>query len=380
MKKIKRINNLTAEQLLKVLDLFGAGEEEQEQEFIENSKGLRFMVWESLQEANHFDIYSNDGKDCFYDVPISDSELEQLAAFKHVEVEEEEGGEMTSNDACRVIFDNAGGITLQLGDNYAHYYSGYDGYIKQAAQDYINYVRDGNTDDWEGHEPESLQLDPDYDDIRNGGYKVMDEDDIDACLNDDDFEHGWENVSEFIRELKQLAASKEVEGAERLLEVEKMLGIDAKVYANVPDDAVYTVVIGEQKQEINLQDEDWEDAEELAGLIYDRLETPPSDPSDSSLLGYLQSQDWGDVEVIYEIREDDDIMLYCNGPEGAFHIHADSEIKLLKEFLDEATEYYEFEYEDGDSDGRFRIHEPITGVKEWTRFIVLDPQTIEIVK
>lgn len=96
----------------------------------------------------------------------------------------------------RAIFDNAGGITLQLG-NWAHYYGGYEGYIEQAAEDYKQYMQDGNTDDWDGHEGEASEL-PSQDEIRNGGYKVLDADDIQQAVSDPDFDSGWANVQGFI--------------------------------------------------------------------------------------------------------------------------------------------------------------------------------------
>jgi hypothetical protein len=101
----------------------------------------------------------------------------------------------------RAIFDNGGGVTLQLGD-WAHYYGDYDGCIEQAAEDYKTYVQDGNTDGWEGHEDEAAELDPSYDEIRNGGYKIMDADDIQTAINDPDFESGWANIQGFIDALK----------------------------------------------------------------------------------------------------------------------------------------------------------------------------------
>jgi hypothetical protein len=58
---------------------------------------------------------------------------------------------------------------------------------------------------------------------------------------------------------------------ERMNEIEKCMGIDCEVYTNVPDDAIYTVVCNGKKQIINIQSEDWEDDEDLANLLYDRL-------------------------------------------------------------------------------------------------------------
>ena len=59
----------------------------------------------------------------------------------------------------------------------------------------------------------------------------------------------------------------------RLYTVEKCLGLDdCKVYANVPDDAIYSVVIADEVQIIDLSNAEWEDDYDLADLIYDRLE------------------------------------------------------------------------------------------------------------
>lgn len=69
---MKRIENLTAEKLVSVLDLFGTGESEKEENFVEETKGITFTVYKDGC------IYGSDGKDYFYDVEISDSEWEQL--------------------------------------------------------------------------------------------------------------------------------------------------------------------------------------------------------------------------------------------------------------------------------------------------------------
>jgi hypothetical protein len=62
-----------------------------------------------------------------------------------------------SNDLkVKAIFDNGGGITLQLGDNYAHYYDN----PEQAAEDYKIYIQDGNADGWDGNEEENMEWEP----------------------------------------------------------------------------------------------------------------------------------------------------------------------------------------------------------------------------
>ena len=90
-----------------------------------------------------------------------------------------------------IIFDNGGGITLQLGD-YGHYYDN----PKQAARDYNDYLVSGSTNDWEGHEEEALELDPTYDEISNGGYRVYNSEEIAAEVDDED-SSGWGNIDEF---------------------------------------------------------------------------------------------------------------------------------------------------------------------------------------
>ena len=58
----------------------------------------------------------------------------------------------------------------------------------------------------------------------------------------------------------------------RLHTVEKILGLDnCKVYANVPDDAIYTVFIADEVQIIDLSNAEWEDDYDLADLIYEKI-------------------------------------------------------------------------------------------------------------
>ena len=73
--------------------------------------------------------------------------------------------EELETDNTRLIFDNAGGTIIQL-NSWAHYYNGQD---SQIANDLIGWLCDGNTDDWEGHEPEALDIDVDV----PYGYRVV---------------------------------------------------------------------------------------------------------------------------------------------------------------------------------------------------------------
>ncbi len=59
---------------------------------------------------------------------------------------------------------------------------------------------------------------------------------------------------------------------ERLPSVEKYMGIDCEVWAFIPDDATYVVVVNGERQYFDLSDGNWQDDEELAGLLYDRLD------------------------------------------------------------------------------------------------------------
>ena len=98
----------------------------------------------------------------------------------------------------RLIFDNSGGVTLQL-PNFAHYYD----YMDQAAEDIANYVKDETTDGWDGHEEEAEELDPTYDEIRNGGYRVYTISEIiEECKKEDGT--GWYNIDDFCSALSKL--------------------------------------------------------------------------------------------------------------------------------------------------------------------------------
>jgi hypothetical protein len=103
---------------------------------------------------------------------------------------------MSKEINAKVIFDNGGGITLQLGD-WAHWYNDAD----QAAEDYHNYITDGSTEGWDGHEDDAAELDPTNDDIRNGGYRIL------YCPEDIDLldpDNSWGNIMDFCAALKKM--------------------------------------------------------------------------------------------------------------------------------------------------------------------------------
>jgi hypothetical protein len=120
-------------------------------------------------------------------------------------------------DAIKVIFDNAGGVTLNFGiwerkwrgeqllgaekkGDWAHWYDA--SRIKQAAHDYHDYVTYGSTSGLARHDEDTAMLDPTHDQIRNGGYRVYGYrgiDDLkDAAWEVPDYDCGWASIREFI--------------------------------------------------------------------------------------------------------------------------------------------------------------------------------------
>jgi len=91
----------------------------------------------------------------------------------------------------RVIFDNAGGITLQL-PGFAHTYHDVD----QAACDIKEWILRPDVSDWEGHELKA-GFDPTETEIANGGYRIFSISDLVKIK-----EHAWSNVYEVITSLQ----------------------------------------------------------------------------------------------------------------------------------------------------------------------------------
>lgn len=102
------------------------------------------------------------------------------------------------NDA-RLIFDNGGGITLQLG-GFAFYTSD----ATQAAQLWQDFQKSGSTAGWDGHDEDAAECDPTGEEIRNGGYRVLTADDIAREIAREiasDETTGWLNIDRFIQAL-----------------------------------------------------------------------------------------------------------------------------------------------------------------------------------
>jgi hypothetical protein len=99
----------------------------------------------------------------------------------------------------KIIFDNGGGIIVQLPD-YARFYGGYTGAVEQAAEDVIAYIKDGNTDGWEGNE-EELAEEISIEDIKNGGYRVYELSELIQVARQGNIDSSWDNYNRFMAEL-----------------------------------------------------------------------------------------------------------------------------------------------------------------------------------
>ena len=108
----------------------------------------------------------------------------------------------------KIILDNGGGITLQMGE-FAHYYDD----PKHAARDLADWLEDADTSTWDGHEEEAAECSPTGDDIRNGGYRVIRLDrDVDTLesLSQETKAVGWGNAGDMSDALARLHAKKAV--------------------------------------------------------------------------------------------------------------------------------------------------------------------------
>jgi len=98
----------------------------------------------------------------------------------------------------RVIFDDGGGIMLQIGQ-YGHYYD----FPDQAARDW-DLSKEESTDDWDGDDPEVAAIEPTQEQIRNGGYLVCSDADIDELVRSMPDDEAWgENVRRFVVALRE---------------------------------------------------------------------------------------------------------------------------------------------------------------------------------
>lgn len=106
---------------------------------------------------------------------------------------------MNTNKNATIIFDNGGGIILQFEGKFA--ISTHDS--KEAAEWYNDYIING-LDDWrEGYnEVGILYFTPGDEDIRNGGYRIIDSDEIAEMIHSEVEVNSW--YEEFINYLRKL--------------------------------------------------------------------------------------------------------------------------------------------------------------------------------
>lgn len=90
-----------------------------------------------------------------------------------------------THDSLEVIIDNGGGLTVQC-DNFVHAYDGSsnEAVAKQAADDVAALLRGEDPSDWDGNEPE-CRINYTHDQIRNGGYEVLDIGDLRVIVEAD---------------------------------------------------------------------------------------------------------------------------------------------------------------------------------------------------
>lgn len=99
----------------------------------------------------------------------------------------------------KLIADNGGGITLQVTDGNCLYQHTYDGNCDQLVEDLrdVTHFRG-----WEGNEitddenTNDQWLRPTSDELRNGGYRIIDLDNLDVNAS-------WSNIAEFAKAAKK---------------------------------------------------------------------------------------------------------------------------------------------------------------------------------
>lgn len=111
------------------------------------------------------------------------------------------------NNEGKIILDNGGTITLQLGA-FAHSYDS----ERRAAEDLAAWLADGDTSGWDGHEPDEMERNPSGEEIRNGGYRVIRldrETDTAASLVEEirQIAGGWGNGEDLAKALESKVAA-----------------------------------------------------------------------------------------------------------------------------------------------------------------------------
>lgn len=140
---------------------------------------------------------------------------------------------MLEEKNAELIFDNGGGLTMKLNNEYAHYYGADE--FDQASNDLVAYVRGADVRKYEGHEMESLALTPTYDEIANGGYRECHAEDLIGV----DRDTSWGNIDDFAKiinkfverearheMIKEIVVSISDKEHQRAVESEKMITDD----------------------------------------------------------------------------------------------------------------------------------------------------------
>lgn len=134
----------------------------------------------------------------------------RVREFQNFETEGSRGRKMAQGSYLgnpRVIFDNGGGVTVQIWDgenSYSHHYDD----PQEAALDVAAWIEGENTYDWEGNDEDAM-FDPTADELRNGSYRIwMIGDDIPS-------DPGWDNMIDFFEMIKS-RGKKMAQGKEHL--------------------------------------------------------------------------------------------------------------------------------------------------------------------
>lgn len=107
----------------------------------------------------------------------------------------------------KIIFDNAGGITVQFYDTGITDFAAHTFDARLAADWLLDFLTDSDLSSWEGHDEDAMSLEPTNDQIRNGGYRELIFDHFDLASVRDLVttaeQVGWANASEFASRMRE---------------------------------------------------------------------------------------------------------------------------------------------------------------------------------
>lgn len=169
----------------------GAPTKERKMEKLTGQEAIEYKKINPNAELNKFNDPTEEER---FDISIDDAEdiIREDPGLIYVEIETEYHGDP------RIVFDNGGGITLQL-PGFCHHYDN----AEQCAEDiksWLEVASEDEVEDWEGNEEDAV-FEPTYDQIRNGGYRVwMVEDFVGASIERITNE-SWGNIQDLYAEL-----------------------------------------------------------------------------------------------------------------------------------------------------------------------------------